>query len=250
MEVPLDERPTRTTAVVAGASEGLGAAFVRALAARGHDVLAIARRPEPLAALAAEVPGVEPLAADLADGAFAGALRGRTFDIAVYNAAFSPRGPFLDAGEADALRAADVNVRGPLRFVHAVAPAMVARGRGGIVLMSSLAGNQGSPRLAAYAASKAFTTTLAESLWSELRPHGVDVVACVAGAVRTPGYAVALDRDAPGTLDPEAVAEAALGALGRGPVVVPGATNRVASFVMRRLLPRRAAIRIMDRSAP
>jgi short-subunit dehydrogenase len=245
----LDERPKRI-AVVAGASEGLGAAFVRALAARGFAVVAIARREEPLRALAAEVPGVEPLVADLADPSFADALRGRAFELAVYNAAYSPHGPLLDVPEGDALQAVDVNVRGPLRFVHAVAPEMVRNGRGGIVLMSSLAGNQGSPRLAAYAASKAFTTTLAESLWSELRPHGVDVVACVAGAVRTPGYAVALDRDAPGTLDPEAVAEAALGALGHGPVVVPGATNRVASFVMRRLLPRRAAIRIMDQSAP
>jgi short-subunit dehydrogenase len=168
--------------------------------------------------------------------------------VGVYNAAYSFVAPLLSRPPQDALRVVDVNVRGPLLFVHQLAPPMVARGRGAIVLMSSLAGNQGSPGLSAYAASKAFTTTLAESLWGELKPSGVDVLACVAGAIRTPGYASALARDAPGTLDAAQVAQAALDALGTGPVVVPGATNRLATFAMRRLLPRRAAIGIMGRS--
>ncbi|CAB4916694.1 unannotated protein [freshwater metagenome] len=244
-------------AVVAGASEGLGAAFVRRLAADGLNVVAIARREEPLRALAAQVAaehGVEvrAVALDLARSdlpeALAVAVEGLEVGLGIYNAAASFVAPLLARPPADVQQVVDVNVRGPLHFVHALAPAMVARGRGGLVLMSSLAGNQGSPRLAAYAASKAFTTSLGESLWAELRPEGVDVVTCCAGAIRTPGYAKALTKDAPGTLDPDDVAQAALGALGHGPLVTPGATNRLATVIMRRVLPRRAAIAIMGRS--
>ena len=71
---------------------------------------------------------------------------------------------------------------------------MAARGRGGILLMSSLAGGQGTPIVAAYAASKAFEIVLAEGLWDELRPAGVDVLACRAGPTRTPSY----EASAPG----------------------------------------------------
>jgi len=142
----------------------------------------------------------------------------------------------------------DVNVRGPLTFARTFAPGMVTRGRGGIVLMSSLAGLQGAPRIAAYAGSKAFIRVLGEGLWSELKPHGVDVLVSCAGAVRTPGYAAAASGDAPGALDADVVAEQTLDALGRGPVVTPGATNRLACFVMARLLPLRTQIGIMARS--
>jgi short-subunit dehydrogenase len=114
--------------------------------------------------------------------------------------------------------------------------------------MSSLAGNQGTPRLTTYAASKAFNSVLGEGLWHELRGYGVDVVASCAGAIRTPGYADARSDEAPGTLDAEAVAERTLDALGSGPRVTPGLTNRLASQVMGRLLPRRLAVSIMARS--
>ncbi len=111
--------------------------------------------------------------------------------------------------------------------------------------MSSLAGNQGTARIAAYAASKAFNRVLAEGLWQELRPRrGVDVVACCAGAVRTPGYAGAVGRDAPGTLDADQVAERTLEALERGPLVIPGFVNRLAAVLLGRSCPR-ATIRIM-----
>ena len=89
---------------------------------------------------------------------------------------------------------------------------------------------------------------LGESLWSELGPRGVDVVVACAGAIRTPGYAKSAAGDAPGTLEASAVAEQTLAALGRGPTVVPGATNQLARFVLGRVLPRRAAIAIMARS--
>jgi short-subunit dehydrogenase len=115
-----------------------------------------------------------------------------------------------------------------------------------MVFMSSLAGFQGSPRLASYAASKAFNAILAEGLWKELKPHGVDVIASCAGAVLTPGYRQAQQGQAPGALRAPAVAEQTLGMLGKGPVVIPGGVNRAARFLLTRVLPRKIAIAIMS----
>ena len=97
-------------------------------------------------------------------------------------------GRFLDQSLDDKLRILDVNCRGPLILTHELGTAMAARRRGGILLMSSLAGFQGSPLVATYAATKAFNTVFAEGLWYELRREGVDVMACCAGATRTPAY--------------------------------------------------------------
>lgn len=241
-------------AVVAGASEGLGAAFADALAARGLNLLLLARRADLLEKVAQGIRsmrGVEvrPLAMDVADADVGRALSEAAAEleigVLVYNAAFAPIGNFMERPQADLLQVVDVNIRGPIVFIRNLVPAMLERGRGGVVLMSSLAGLQGSPRISAYAASKAFNTVLAESLWGELGQQGIDVLACCAGAIRTPGFAETSSRDAPGMLDPEEVAQQALAALGRGPRVVPGLVNRIASFTMERLLPRRLAVRLM-----
>ena len=241
-------------AVVAGASEGLGEAFAEVLAGSGLDLVLLARRADVLAAVGARLGAqyrvkVRTLACDLADPAWhealAEATSGLEIGLGVYNAAFSFVAPLLDRPLAEALRVVDVNVRGPLMFAHALAPAMVARGRGGLVLMSSLAGFQGAPRLAAYAASKAWNQVLGESLWAELRPAGVDVVVSCPGAIRTPGYRKTAQRDAPGTLDPADVARATLDALGHGPLVVPGGVNKLAAFMMRRLMSRRGVVAMM-----
>jgi short-subunit dehydrogenase len=164
----------------------------------------------------------------------------------VYNAAHAPVGEFASTPLDELLRVTAVNIRGPVTLVRGLLPGLTARGRGGVILMTSLAGNQGSPYISTYAASKAFNRVLAEGLWYELKDKGVDVLACMAGAVRTPGYSgAAAGKDAPGTLDPEQVVEAALCALGRKPVVIPGRLNRVANVFMTRMLPRRQAIAIM-----
>ena len=244
----------RNVGVVAGASEGLGAAFARGLAARGLDLVLVARRADVLEALAAELVAahgvkVRAVVADLADASFTDSLTRATGDlevgVAVYNAALSFTGPLLDLPLEDALRLVAVNIQGPLRFVHALAPPMLARKRGALLFMSSLAGFQGSPRLSAYASSKAFITVLGESLWSELKPRGVDVLVSAAGAIRTPGYLRSAKKDAPGTLDPSEVAELSLTHLGKGPIVVPGAVNKLARFFLGRLLSRRAAVGVM-----
>jgi short-subunit dehydrogenase len=241
-------------ALVAGASEGLGAAFAHALARHGLNLVLAARRAQPLAALAAALPtSTVAVSADLStmDGldAVTEAAAGREIGLVVANAAYSPIGRFVDLDPAHSRRAVDLNCRMPLELAHRFLPPMVARGRGGFVVMSSLAGMQGSPGISAYAATKAFGAVLGESLWAELRGTGVDVLACVAGAVATPNLAGAKARPAPGTLTPDQVAGAALRGLGGGPRVVPGLGMRVASALMSRLLPRRTAIAVIARAS-
>ena len=245
-------------AIVGGASEGLGRAFATELARRAVHVVLVARRPGPLEALAADITAIgtvkaRTVAADLATSAGHDAVAEAVADLdvglVVANAAFSPIGSFVDTPLDDLLRALDVNCRSAVRLARSHLPLMQARGSGGLVLMSSLAGLQGSPGLSTYAATKAFLTTLAEGLWFELRPLGVDVVGCCAGAVATPGLAAASTRRAPGTLPPEVVARATLDALGSRCRLVPGSVNRVAAFAMVGVLPRRAAVAIMAKAS-
>ncbi|MFK3978999.1 SDR family NAD(P)-dependent oxidoreductase [Micromonospora sp. NPDC050397] len=160
------------------------------------------------------------------------AARGREVGLVVANAAYSPIGRFVDMDPARSRRALDLNCRMPLELAHHFLPPMVARRRGGLVVMSSLAGMQGSPPISVYAATKSFGAILAEGLWAELRGTGVDVVTCVAGAVATPNLAGAKSRPAPGTRTPDQVAYAALRGLGHGPRVVPGLTMRLSAAIM------------------
>jgi short-subunit dehydrogenase len=244
-------------ALVAGASEGLGAEFARQLAARGLALVLVSRRTAPLEAIADELRrahGVEVRTEALDLGALArpdtlARLRAlvaeREIGLAIYNAAHGPIGLFLDLALEDQLLAVDVNCRGPVVLAHECGRAMAARGRGGIVLMSSLSASQGSPVVATYAATKAFNLVLAEGLWEELGARGVDVIACRAGAVRTPAYERSRPAGNPPLMDPAPVVTATLAALGRGPSVVPGWANRAVSLVMGHLLPRRTAVSII-----
>ena len=241
-------------ALIAGASEGIGAAFARALAQRGINLVLVARRSERLEAAEREIIGLAPVqvrrvALDLARADAAVVLEQEVADLdiglVVYNAALAPGGAFLEIPLAEQLAAIDVNVRGPLALAHRFGRRLAARGSGGIVLLSSLTAFQGSPFVATYGASKSFLLTLAEGLWFELAPRGIDVLAVCAGATRTPGYLRRSQQRAPGELQPDQVAREALARLGRGPSMIPGRFNRFASQLMRRVLSRRATIRIM-----
>ncbi len=237
-------------AVVAGASEGMGAQFAKQLSARGLKVVLIARRAQVLTELAATLPGeTKCLPLDLAspDAAERIAEFTRELDVGlvVYNAALSPIGPFLAQSLAENLRAIDVNVKTPTALAHHFAPRLVKRGRGGLVLLSSLTAFQGSPFVATYGATKSFNLSLAEGLWAELRGQGVDVLSVCAGATATPNLLKAITKPPPGMQQPEEVVHEALEALGDGPFLIPGRFNRFASFVLRRLLPRRSTIQIM-----
>jgi len=239
-------------AVVAGASEGLGAAFARALADRGLNLLLLARRADVLESVAAPLRArveVRTAALDLGDPDLATRLDELTRDLdvglCVYNAALSRIGPFLDVVLADKLKIVDVNCRGPLIAAHVFGERLVRRGRGGLLLMSSLTAFWGSPLVAAYGATKAFNLSLGEALWYELGPRGVDVLVCCAGATRTPGFERSSGADGPRAMEPDAVVAEALRALGGPPSAVPGGLNKLAAFVLGRLFPRRGAVALM-----
>lgn len=247
-----------TWAVVAGAGEGLGAAFSMDLARRGMNVLLIARRKHHIEDVASRIQSnfevqVKCLARDLGNSAtiadVISELEDKEVGVVVYNAAHIPLGSFLDSDVSDIEQAVAVNVRGPIALIRALAPSMRSRRRGGIVLMSSLAGLQGAPGLVTYSSTKAFNIILGEGLWKELRRSGIDVVTCIAGAVRTPGYAKYSTRDTPGIQSPESVARLALDALPNGPRFVPGITNRLFAQLLSRLLPRRVAIALLARAS-
>ena len=135
---------------------------------------------------------VRPVVLDLAEPDTAAALQRASAELdigfLVYNAAHSIIGPFLDHSVDEHLKEIAVNCRAPPAFTHHFAGCMAGRGGGGIVLLSSMAGFQGSPLISNYAATKAYNMILAEGLWDEFRESGVDVLACCAGATRTPNY--------------------------------------------------------------
>jgi short-subunit dehydrogenase len=247
--------------VVAGASEGLGAALAREVAARGLNVILLARRAAELEDVAARLRAehrveVRTAAVDLGEADVLARVETSTRDLEVgllvYNAAFSKIGPFLEQDVASKLKMLDVNCRAPLLLADHFGRAMAARGRGGILLMSSLAGFQGSALVSVYAATKAFNTVLGEGLWDELRGTGIDVLPFVAGATTTPNYLKTEPTKggafAPPLMGPGAVAREALDALGCGPRAVAGGANRLALFVMERFLPRRQRVAMMGRA--
>jgi len=241
-------------ALVAGASEGLGEAFAREIACRGLNVYLIARREEKLQELSGAIQHeygvqVKYRVVDLSERDqikdFFNQLDVDT-GLMVYNAAYAPQGLFADLPAEDPEKIVAVNVCGPVLMAHFASAIMKKRGNRGIVLMSSLAGTQGSSKIATYAATKAFNTTFAEGLWKELKPLGIDVLASCAGAILTPGYKnTHHQKPAPGTLSPEQVALKTLNALGKGPVTVPGVVNKLARWFMGRVLPRSWAINLM-----
>jgi uncharacterized protein len=241
-------------AVVVGASDGIGAAFAEQLAARGDDLVLVARRRNPLDELADRLRGkhsvgVRVIAADAGTPEGIAAVTAVTEDVGllVCNAALAPVAPFLELTEAQLDAMIDLNCRSAARLAHAFGTRMVARGHGGIVLLSSMASLQGSALVAHYAATKAYLRVLAEGLWAELRPHGVDVLASCPGPVHTPTFEASgatRARFVPAPLDPGQVARETLAALGSRPVVIPGRPNRLAAMAATRLLSRRRAVAV------
>ena len=246
-------------ALIAGASEGIGRAFAEELASQGFSLVLAARRRAPLESAAHDLTtrhgiAVRTVEVDLSEASSFAAMAEATADLeiglAVYNAAHSTQGEFLDRPLDDHLRAVDLNCRGPMMFAHQFGSAMRARGRGGLILMSSMSGFQGTAMVASYAATKAFNTVLAEGLWEEWRAQGVDVLACIAGATRTPTFESSKPADG-GTLarpmEASQVAREALASLGSVPSMIPGGVNRAAAYVMR-LLPRAHAVAFISRA--
>lgn len=241
-------------ALVAGASEGLGAEFATQLAARGLHLVLLARREELLKTLSAHLKDlysieIRTLPLDLARDDIATLVAEATCDLEigllVYNAAVSMIGPYFETSLDDHLREIAVNCRAPMTLAYLLGQPMLKRQRGGIVFMSSLGGAQGSALLANYAATKAYNRLLAEGLWDELRTQGVDVLASCPAAVSTPGYLASAPRGSTSAMTPQAVVTESLEALSKGPTIIPGRTYRLANVLMQRILSRKRAIRLM-----
>lgn len=227
------------TALVTGATSGIGLSAARQLAGHGHDLVVVARDADALAALAEEVARqfrveVEVLPADLADLAASRAVedrladRDRPVEWLVNNAGFGVKEPF-DASTIDAEQAMlDVLVQAPMRLTHAALPGMIARGRGRVLIVSSVASFLPS---GTYSAAKAWATVFSESLSQRYRSAGVHVTALCPGYTHTQFHQRA-HMDISGVpewmwLDADRVAEAGLLACEQGKAVaVPGAVYK------------------------
>jgi short-subunit dehydrogenase len=247
-------------AVVAGASAGLGAEFATQLASKGLHLVLVARRQalaEDLGKKLTQEYGIDVrvLQLDLAAEDSAATIASTTSDIEVglliYNAATSIIGPFFASPLEEHTREVMVNCHTPLALTYLLGQRMLPRKHGGIVLMSSLSSSQGSVFIANYAATKAYNRVLAEGLWEELREQGIDVLTSCPSAISTPNYLASSPtrsgRFTVSAQEPRVVVAETLAALGHGPTLIPGSGNRLANFFMQRVLPHRAAIKLMGR---
>ncbi|MEO3827193.1 SDR family oxidoreductase [Actinomadura sp. B10D3] len=245
------------TALVTGASSGIGESFARLLAARGADLVIVARRAELLDGLARELVeryrvAVEVLAADLADpgqrAEVEGRLRSEPVELLVNNAGYGAFGAFADVPLDEHLAQIELNVAALVRLTHAVLPGMVARGRGGVLNVASMSGFAPSPGSATYGATKAYVASFSESLHSEVAGRGVHVTALCPGFTRT-------EDDVPPSLmwlRRDDVARAGLEAVSAGRALcVPGVQYKAALPALK-LVPRpllRAAVNRMWQQA-
>jgi len=231
---------TRPVAVVTGASAGLGAEYARQLAARGHDLVLVARRRERLEELARSLEPLgarsECVAADLGDpgqtAEAASRVAQRAPAVLVNNAGFGIGRAFARSDLAREEEMLRVHVGAAVRLTHAVLPGMVARGAGAVVNVASFAAFVPGPNNATYGATKAFLVSFSESLHVELRGTGVRVQALCPGFTHTEFHAAARvdEKTIPSLLwlSAESVVRESLDALGRGgPVVVPGLRYRL-----------------------
>lgn len=242
-------------ALVTGASSGIGDALARDLAGRGLSVILVARRADRLEALAASLRSTHAvdahvveldLGAEGATEALVAASGDRDVGLVCANAGFGEKGAFLEHGVDTYRRMIRLNCESTVALAHAFVPRLLARGRGGIVVVASTAAFQGTPWTSTYAATKAFDMVFAEGLHWELRDQGVDVVALCPGSTDTEGpkrTGVDPSRVPFGMATAESVARAGLEGLGRTCVVVPRAIDRLASFTTR-FVPRRMASKI------
>ena len=244
-----------SAALITGASAGIGSEIAKLLAARGHNLVIVARRKERLVALADELSEahgvrVETIACDVGKPASRARIPGRIeelgldVEILVNNAGFATGGPFHEVDLDRELEQVHVLVEAVVYLTRVFSPGMVERGRGGILNVASTAGMQPMPYSAGYSAAKAYVLTFSEALHQELRGHGVAVTALAPGPVATDFWDIAgwetssgksFERAMPGALiSSEQAARAGVGGLESGErVVVPGLPIRAAMLASR-----------------
>jgi short-subunit dehydrogenase len=266
--VTLPSPTSGTAALVTGASSGIGIELARQLAARGHNVILVARRADKLADLASELSAMdvraEVLPLDLADRAARAELLGRTqsldlhVEILVNNAGLSTLGAVDKADPEAEMHMIEVDVVAVVDLCTRFLPGMVDRGRGAVLNVASTAAFQPLPGQAGYGAAKAFVLSYTRSLAGELRGTGVAATTLCPGPVDTGfGEAAGFSKeDAESSLPsfmwetPQAVAQAGLDALDAGRLVaIPGTANRAAA-ALAHLTPKQLLVPILASRHP
>lgn len=253
---PLDYR--HTAVMITGASSGIGRAFSHALAARGANLILVARSAERLQGLAQELTqrhGIRAhaLVADLSVNGAASEVHAQAsaLDLApqilINNAGFATHGRFDTLSLQRQLDEITLNCKAVVELSHAALPAMLQQGSGAIINVASTAALQPLPYMAIYGASKAFVLSFSEALWQEYRTRGVRVLALCPGATDTAFFDVmgAAEAAVGQRMAAETVVNAALKALDRGQShVVPGGANRLLGWLPR-VLPRQTILRVV-----
>jgi hypothetical protein len=244
-------------ALITGASRGMGAEFARQCAERGLNTILVATNAELLQTRADSIIkgyGVEvrTIVLDLSREDFLQAITPVTtsleIGLLINNAGLSKISPFLNLSEDELVKQLHINARAGLILTRHFARKMVARKRGGIIFLSSGSALSGTAYSANYAGTKAYNLILAESLWYELKPYGVDVLGFMAGSTKTPGW----DANSPRpdwfvkVMDVKTTVSEALHTLGKRPSLIAGKSNRLGYFFMGRMLSRAQAIRIVS----
>jgi short-subunit dehydrogenase len=248
------------TTLITGASSGIGEVFARKLAARGRNVLLVARSEEKLITLCNELGRSNSIRAqhvtmDLSQPESPARLfdetekRGLTVDMLINNAGFGSFGDFTRLELERELNMIDLNVRSLVDLTYRFLVPMRQRKQGAIINVASTAGFQAVPFMATYAATKAFVLSFSEALWEENRPHGIKVMALCPGVTETNFFEAARGQKPPARVaqSPEDVVETALRGLARGKShIVSGWSNR-AMTEAERLAPRDLVTRIAGR---
>lgn len=250
-------------AMITGASSGIGEELAKIFAAKGHDVILVARSKDKLEAIAEAIEAEFGTSAHvfpkdlLIDGAAAELHQeigdaGLHVDILVNNAGVANFGPFLKREIDDLMPLIDLNFRALVRMTHAFLPCMVARGEGGVLNIASVAGLQPTPGFAIYGATKAAVVSFTESLSEELRGSGVRMVALCPGLVDTPLVDKVAQHSEAATKVPKAllldatkVAEQGYAALEKNEVISVAGRAYVAMVQWMRYTPRWLARRTM-----
>jgi len=254
---------TRQTVLITGASSGIGRQFAASLAERGAALVLVARRLDRLEALAAELreangTTVAVISADLASPTAAADLhaavqqRGISVTSLINNAGFGTFGPFADDDLARLTDEIAVDITAPVSLSHVFLPALSKHGNGFLINVASMAAYAPAPRMAVYAAAKAFVLSFTEALWAEMRGSGVTVFALSPGATSTEFNAVAGTEDATAgarkrtAIDVVTTALTHLDRRNPGPSVIDGAANRIGATVGR-IPGRRLTVAMMNR---
>lgn len=248
------------TALITGASTGIGAEFAQQLAARGAHLILVARGEGRLRALAAEITAahavrVDVLPVDLArpgaGAALAGqvAALGRTVDVLVNNAGFATHGDVEDADPVRLLEQVQLNCAAVVDLTTRFLPAMTARRGGAVINVASTAAFQPVAHMAVYAATKAFVLSFTEAVWSEAKPRGVKVIAVCPGSTETPFFDTVAEEASFGKRrSPAQVVATALRGLAQGrPSIVDGRVNALVAQSPR-FLPHRAVLSMAERA--